>query len=100
MLNTSQNFVYKLLNWAEKGNRYIIWNKIEFRKLFSQILRRSISIFKENYVFIEEEDNRSEKVIMVEEEPDGIDIDNIRNLLDLPSLYMLTLWQMTETVLR
>ena len=52
-------------------------------------MRRSSSIFKENHVFIEEEDNRFEKIIMVEEEPDGIDIDNIRNLLDLPSLCML-----------
>ena len=44
--------------------------------------RRSNSIFKENYVFIEEEDNRSDKVVMFEEELDGIDIDSIGNLVN------------------
>ena len=36
-------------------------------------------IFKENQVFIEEEDNPSNKAVKVEEELDGI-----RNLVDLP----------------
>ena len=44
--------------------------------------RRSNSIFKENHVFIEEEDNRSDKVVMFEEELDGIDIDSIGNLVN------------------
>ena len=39
---------------------------------------RSNSIFKENHVFIEEED----KVVMVEEELDSIDIDSIGNLVN------------------
>ena len=44
------------------------------------------SIFKENHVFIEEEDNSSDKTGMAEEELDGIDIDSIGNFVDLPSL--------------
>ena len=40
-------------------------------------------IFKENNVFIEE-DNPSEKVVIVEEKLDGFDIDEIGNLEDLP----------------
>ena len=43
-------------------------------------------IFKENHPFIEEEDNFSGKVILVEEELDGIDKDGIANLADLPRL--------------
>ena len=49
-------------------------------------MRRSSFIFKENHVFIEEEDNPSDKFAMVEEELDGIDIDSIGNLMDLPRL--------------
>ena len=49
-------------------------------------MRRSSSIFKEKRVFIEEENNRSDKVVMVEEERDGIDIASIGNLVYLPSL--------------
>ena len=43
-------------------------------------MRRSSFIFKENHLFIEE-DNRSDKVIMGEEVLDGIG-----NLVDLPRL--------------
>ena len=49
-------------------------------------MRRSSFTFKENHVFIEEEDNPSDKVVMVKEELDVIDIDGIRNLVDLPRL--------------
>ena len=35
-------------------------------------MRHSSFIFKENHVFIEEEDNSSVKVVIVEEELDGI----------------------------
>ena len=42
-------------------------------------MRRSSSIFKENYVFIEEEDRPSDKVVIVENELNGIDIDGIGN---------------------
>ena len=63
-----------------------IWYEIKCRKLLSQIIRRSSSIFKENHVFIEEEDNPSDKGVMVEEELAGIDIDGIGNLVDLPKL--------------
>ena len=45
-------------------------------------MRRSSSISKENHVFIEKE------VVMFEEELDGIDIDAIGNLVDLPRLIM------------
>ena len=40
--------------------------------------------FKENHVFIEEEDNPSDKTVIAEEELDGID--GIGNLVDLPGL--------------
>ena len=54
-------------------------------------MRRSSSIFKENHAFIEEEDTRPDKIVFVEEELDGIDIDSTGNLVDLPRLQMLTL---------
>ena len=41
---------------------------------------------KENYVFIEEENNPLDKVDIVEEELYGIDIDGIGNLMDLARL--------------
>ena len=44
-------------------------------------MRRSSLILKENRVFIEEEDNPSDKVVIVEE-----DLDGIGNLVDLPRL--------------
>ena len=46
--------------------------------------RRSSFLFKENCVFIEEEDNPTDKVVIVEEKLDGINIDG--NLVDLPRL--------------
>ena len=46
-------------------------------------MRHSSFIFRENYVFIEEKDNPSDEVAMVEEELDGIDIDGTANLVDL-----------------
>ena len=45
---------------------------------------RLIFTFKENHVFIEEEDTTSDKVVMVEEKLDDIDLDGIGNLVDLP----------------
>ena len=47
-----------------------------------QIKIPSSFIFKENYVFIEEED----KVVIVAEELHVIDIDDVGNLVDLPRL--------------
>ena len=55
-------------------------------------MRRWSSISKENHGFIEEEVNPSVKVVMVEEELDGIDINGIGNLVDLPRL-----WRMWES---
>ena len=50
-------------------------------------MKQSSFVFKENHVFIEEEeDNPSDKVVTVEEELDGTDIDGIGNLVDLPRL--------------
>ena len=40
-------------------------------------MRRSSLISKENRVFIEEENNTSDKYVIVEEELDGINIDGI-----------------------
>ena len=40
-------------------------------------------IFKENHVLIEE-DNPSDKVVIVGEELDGIDVDGFGSLVDLP----------------
>ena len=49
---------------------------------------RSSFIFKENLVFFQEKDNSSEKVFIVEEELDGVDVDRIGNLVDLPRLVL------------
>ena len=49
-------------------------------------MKHSSFIFKENHVFIEEEDNRSNKVATVEEELDGFDIVGIGNVVGLPRL--------------
>ena len=49
-------------------------------------MRRPSSVFEENHLFIEEEDNPSDNVFMVKEELDGTDIDGIGNLVDLPRL--------------
>ena len=46
----------------------------------------SSSIFKENYIFFEEKDDPSDKVVIVQEKLDDIDIDGIGNLVDLPRL--------------
>ena len=60
--------------------------EIKCRKLLSKIMIRSSFIFKENHAFTEEEDNPSDKVSIVEQNLDGIDIDGIGNLVDLPSM--------------
>ena len=49
-------------------------------------MARSTLIFKKSHVFLEKEDNPSNKVVTVEEELDGIDIDGIGNLVALPTL--------------
>ena len=61
---------------TELKNQIGIWYEVKSRKPLSLIIRRSSSIFKENHVFIEEEDNSSDK------EPDGIDLDGTGNLVD------------------
>ena len=60
------------------------WYKVKCRKLLSQIIIGLYYIFKENHVFIEE-DNSSDKVSIVMEELDGTDKDGIGNLVDLPN---------------
>ena len=55
-------------------------------------MKHSSFIFTENYVeshiFIEEEDNPSNKVVTVAQELDSIDIDCIGNLVDLPRVML------------
>ena len=68
----------------QKANRYIY--EIRCRKLLSQIMRRSGFIFKENRIFIEEEGNPSDKVVIVEEKLDCLNIDGTGSLVDLPRL--------------
>ena len=48
-------------------------------------MRVKIHELRVKIIFIEE-DNRSDKTRMAEEELDGIDIDSIGNFVDLPSL--------------
>ena len=48
-------------------------------KLLSQVMIRSSFTFKENHACIEEEDSPSDKVVIVEEELEGIDRDDIGN---------------------
>ena len=76
-------------NWAHfivlrlKSHRII-----ESKRPRSQILTFlyfSSFVFKENHVF-NEQDYPSEKVLLVEEELNDIDIDDIKNLGDLPEL--------------
>ena len=72
MLNRYQNFVYKC------------------RKRLSHIIRCPSFIFKQNQVFIEEEeDNPSDKVVMVQKKLDGVDIDDIENFVNLPMLMLI-----------
>ena len=67
----------------------MIRNKIE-DTTFADIGFFNVSsfIFKENQVLIEE-DNLSEKIALVEEKVDGIDIDDIVNLEDLLRLMLI-----------
>ena len=76
MLSTCQIFCLQILYRPTKANRYIKQNG---RKLYDQL--RSNFIFKGNHVFTEEENNLSEKVVIVEEELHCIGI-----LEDLPRL--------------
>ena len=59
------------------------WYDIISKKLLSQIMALLCFIFKD-HLFIEGEDNPSDKVVTVVEEPHGVDIDCIGNVLDLP----------------
>ena len=76
---------------TEKRNRYMQEHlyEIKSRKLRSQIMIRSSFILKENHVFVEEEDSPSDKVVIVEEELDDIDIDGILNLVDVPKVMLI-----------
>ena len=48
-------------------------------------MKGSTFTFHVNHIFIEEEDNPSKKVVTIGEKLDGIDIDGVGNLMDLPS---------------
>ena len=47
-------------------------------------MKRSSFIYKQNHVFIEE-DNPSDKSITLEKELDAVEVDDIGNLVDSPS---------------
>ena len=47
-------------------------------------MKRSSFIYKQNHVFIEE-DNPSDKSITLEKELDAVEVDGIGNLVDSPS---------------
>ena len=63
---------------TELEKQICTWYEINCKKFLSQ-MRCSSFIFKENHVFIEEEDNLSDKVVLTEEELDGIGIHGIGN---------------------
>ena len=56
----------------------------------------SAFIFKANHVFIENKGNISEKNVIDDEELDGIDIDGIGNLKDLPRILSIDYLQKEE----
>ena len=62
----------------------MIWSKIEETSFADNETIKFI--FKDIHVFIEEEDNPSDKVVTFEEELDGIDVNGIGNLVVLPRL--------------
>ena len=47
-------------------NQIGLWYEIKCRKLLSQVMIRSSFTFKQNHVSVEEEDNPSGKVVIVE----------------------------------
>ena len=63
------------------------WNQVDYVRRYWFIWCSSFN-FKENHVFIEE-DNLSEKIVLAEEELDGIDRDDIVNLEDLLRLVLI-----------
>ena len=63
-----------LVNFSRELKKQIrIWYGLKCKKLLSQIMRCSSSIFRENHVFMEEE----YEVVVVEEELGDINIDDI-----------------------
>ena len=54
-------------------------------------MRRACFVFIGNHLFIGE-DNRSEKIVMIGEELDGIDVDGIGNLVDLSAIIFILFW--------
>ena len=68
----------------------MIWNKTEattfaYVNCFANIIRFGF-VFKQNHIFIKEGNYPSEVFATDEEERNGIDIDGIRNLKDVPRL--------------
>ena len=55
---------------------------MKIQEIYFVINEYSSFIFEENHVFIEEETPHSNKVVTVEEELEGIDIDGIGNFWD------------------
>ena len=50
-------------------------------------MKGSTFTFHVNHIFIEEEHNPSQKVVTIGEKLDGIDIDGVGNLMDLPRMW-------------
>ena len=80
-------FYYTFFDRAKEVNIYAIKSRRLHLQLLSFLYFCSF-VFKENHVFNEEE-NPSQKVVIVEKEPDDIDIDDIGNLKDLPGLVLI-----------
>ena len=80
--------VWLMLNGCQILSLQIFWQSWKSKYVYVRIFDTKLLslILKENYVFIEEENNPLDKVGIFEEELYGIDIDGIGNLMDLARL--------------
>ena len=76
------NSVYNIFDKFKSSRKKYKWNKIKKTTFANNFVDFPNFIFKENEVLIEE-DKPSEKIAIVKEELDGIDIDDVGNLEDL-----------------
>ena len=81
LINQSFTSFTNFLTELKKKIGIMTWNKI--KKLLSQIMKRSSFIFEKKLRFYWRR-NPSNKLVTVEEELDGLDIDGIGNVVDLP----------------
>ena len=71
-------FFYKFSTELKKHKVQVIY-KIKCGHFILTIMRHLSFTFKKKNVFVEEEGNPSDKIVLVEEELDGMDIDGIAN---------------------